>query len=148
MESEKYGMLWAHNTPFSQKVHFSQQSTMILLENPRWRTLTCSIHRVCDNFATNLSHSYWFIYLQTLFNRTIYKSKMYETWRVIMVANVATNFWILVTSMVNLDALAIVSGTISCPEVRCPTHCHNYKGAASESNLLTAHNNQRKNVKS
>ena len=50
--------------------------------------------------------------------------------------------------MVNLDALAIVSGTISCPEVRCPTHCHNYKGAASESIFLTAHNNRRKNVKS
>ena len=70
-----------------------------------------------------ISRSYRFIYLQALFNRTIHKSRMYRTWWV-LVANVATNFWILVASMVNLDALAIVSGTISCPEVRCPTHCH------------------------
>ena len=47
----------------------------------------------------------------------IHKSRMYGTWKV-LVASVATNFWILVVSKVNLGALATVSGTISCSALR------------------------------
>lgn len=53
---------------------------MLLLENSRWQTLMCSL-RVRDDFGTNLSRSYRFIYFQALFNGTIHKSKMYKTWR-------------------------------------------------------------------
>ena len=57
-----------------QKGHFNPQYTTLLLENPRWRTLTCSLRKVHDDFATNLSRSQGFIYLQALFNHTIHKS--------------------------------------------------------------------------
>ena len=49
---------------------------------------------------------------QALFYCTIHKRRIKER---VLVANVATNFRILVASTENLGALATVSGAISCP---------------------------------
>ena len=51
--------------------------------------LTSPLHRICDDFATNFSCSYQFIYLQALFNRKIHESRMYRTCRV-LATNVVT----------------------------------------------------------
>ena len=42
----------------------------------------------------------------------------------VLVANMATNFWILVTSTVNLGPLATVSGAISCLSKACNLQCY------------------------
>ena len=67
----------------------TKQYTMLLLGNPRWRMLTSPLHRICDDFATNFSCSYQFIYLQALFNRKIHESRTYRTCRV-LATNVVT----------------------------------------------------------
>ena len=57
----------------------------------------------------------WFIYFKALFSCKKHQGKIYKTQRV-LVANLATNFWILVASTIILVALATVLGAISCPE--------------------------------
>ena len=54
------------------------------------------------------------ILLQTLVIHT--DSSTFSLYLISQYANVATNFWILVASTVNLGVLATVSGAISCPE--------------------------------
>ena len=56
-----------------------------------------------------------FIYFKALFSCKKHQGKIYKTQRV-LVANLATNFWILVASTIVLAALATVLGAISCPE--------------------------------
>ena len=55
-----------------------------------------------------------FIYFKALFSCKKHQGKIYKTQRV-LVANLATNFWILVASTIILVALATVLGAISCP---------------------------------
>ena len=55
-----------------------------------------------------------FIYFKALFSCKKHQGKIYKTQRV-LVANLTTNFWILVTSTIILVALATVLGAISCP---------------------------------
>ena len=59
-----------------------------------------------------------FIYFKALFSCKKHQGKIYKTQRV-LVANLATNFWILVASTIILVALATVLGAISCPESEC-----------------------------
>ena len=54
------------------------------------------------------------ILLQTLVIHT--DSSTFSLYLISQYTNVATNFWILVASTVNLGVLATVSGAISCPE--------------------------------
>ena len=83
-------------------------------------TLECTIHnvaselwpQVCDGFATNKPHhSYRFLFFK------LYKGRIKQR---VLVANVATNFRILVASTENLGTLVTVSGAISCPAHSCP----------------------------
>ena len=53
-----------------------------------------------------------------LFSCKIHQGKIDKNCRV-LVANLATNFWILVARAVILVALATVLGAISCPEIMC-----------------------------
>ena len=55
-----------------------------------------------------------FIYFKALFSCKKHQGKIYKTQRV-LVANLATNFWIFVTSTIILVALATVLGTIPYP---------------------------------
>ena len=55
-----------------------------------------------------------FINFKASFSCQKHQGKIYNTQR-ILVANLATNFWILVTSTIILVALATVLGAISCP---------------------------------
>ena len=55
-----------------------------------------------------------FIYFKASFSGQKHQGKIYKTQRN-LVANLATNFWILVASAIILVALAIVLGAISCP---------------------------------
>ena len=55
-----------------------------------------------------------FIYFKASFSCKKHQGKTYKTQR-ILVANLATNFWILVASTIILVALATVLGAISCP---------------------------------
>ena len=55
-----------------------------------------------------------FIYFKASFSGQKHQGKMYKTQR-ILVANLASNFWILVASTIILVALATVLGAISCP---------------------------------
>ena len=57
-----------------------------------------------------------FIYFKALFSCKKHQGKIYKTQRV-LVANLATNFWILVASTIILVALATVLGAISCPDI-------------------------------
>ena len=57
-----------------------------------------------------------FIYFKALFSCKKHQGKIFKTQRV-LVANLATNFWILVASTIILVALATVLGAISCPAV-------------------------------
>ena len=57
-----------------------------------------------------------FIYFKALFSCKKHQGKIYKTQRV-LVANLATNFWILVASTIILVALATVLGAISCPVI-------------------------------
>ena len=61
-----------------------------------------------------------FIYFKALFSCKKHQGKIYKTQRV-LVANLATNFWILVASTIILVALATVLGAISCPAILYPT---------------------------
>ena len=56
-----------------------------------------------------------FIYFKASFSCKIHQGKIYKTQRV-LVANLATNVWILVASTIILVALATLLGAISCPE--------------------------------
>ena len=71
-------------------------------------------------FATillNRAHrSRWFIYFEALFSCKKHQGKIYKTKRV-LVANLATNFCILVASTIILVALATVLGATSCPDL-------------------------------
>lgn len=85
-----------------------------------WKIQDGGCWHVC--FATfvtillNRPHcSHRFIYLKALLCCNIHQGKIYKTQRV-LVTNLATNIWILVTSMVTLIALATVLGTILCPD--------------------------------
>ena len=60
-----------------------------------------------------------FIYFKALFSCKKHQGKIYKTQRV-LVANLATNFWILVASTIILVTLATVLGAISCPVVKEP----------------------------
>jgi len=55
-----------------------------------------------------------FIYFKASFSCQKHQGKIYNSQR-ILVANLATNFWILVASTIILVALATVLGAISCP---------------------------------
>ena len=55
-----------------------------------------------------------FIYFHASFSGKKHQGKIYKTQR-ILVANLATNFWILLASAIILVALATVLGAISCP---------------------------------
>ena len=57
-----------------------------------------------------------FIYFKASFSCEKHQGKIYKTQR-ILVANLATNFWMLVASTIILVALATVLGAISCPEL-------------------------------
>ena len=57
-----------------------------------------------------------FIYFKALFSCKKHQGKIFKTQRV-LVANLVTNFWILVASTIILVALATVLGAISCPEL-------------------------------
>ena len=59
-------------------------------------------------------HSRRFIYFKASFSCQKHQGKIYKT-QSILVANLATNFWILVASTIILVALATVLGAISCP---------------------------------
>ena len=56
-----------------------------------------------------------FIYFKALFSCKKHRGKIYKTQRV-LVANLETNFWILVGSTIILVVLATVLGAISCPD--------------------------------
>jgi len=74
-------------------------------------------------FLLNRPHlSRQFIYFKALFSCKRHQGKIYKTQRV-LVANLVTNFWILVASTISLVALATVLGSISCPELY--TICEN-----------------------
>ena len=68
-----------------------------------------------------------FIYFKALFSCKKHQGKIYKTQRV-LVANLATNFWILVASTIILVALATVLGAISWERLQNtrPT-CHGTK---------------------
>ena len=60
--------------------------------------------------------SHRFIYFKALFSCKIHQGKIYKTQRV-LVANLVTNFWILVAITIILVALATVLGAILCPAI-------------------------------
>jgi len=81
-----------------------------------------------------------FIYFKASFSCKKHKCKIYKTQRV-LVANLATNFWILVTSTIILVALATVLGAISCPVVSYLETAEKIKRLAVEHHAYTDHEN-------
>jgi len=67
-----------------------------------------------------------FIYFKASVRGQKHQGKIYKTQR-ILVANLATNFWILVASAIILVALATVLGAISCPAL-LTFRCFNLHG--------------------
>ena len=84
------------------------------LENPWRRMLMCSLCRIRDDFIQQTSSLALIVLPKDLFSCKIHQGKTDKTYRV-LVANLATNFWILVTRAVILVALATVLGAVSCP---------------------------------
>ena len=88
--------------------------------------LTCSVHSIRDDFGLPILlnrpfRSHPFVYFKASFSCEKHQGKLYKTQR-ILVANLATNFWILVASTIILVALATVLSAISCP-VNPLYHC-------------------------
>ena len=91
------------------------------------RAFECTIHNVASKLSKMVNVNGEFVtfllqinlairtdfFSQALFCCTRHKGRIKQR---VLVANVATNFRILVASTENLGALATVSGAISCPE--------------------------------
>ena len=76
--------------------------------------LTCSLRSIRDNFVQQTLSVVPIDLPKDLFSCKIHQGKIAKTYRV-LVANLATNFLILVARAVILVALATVLGAISCP---------------------------------
>ena len=94
---------------------------MQCLENPRWRMLTHSLRSIRDDFVQQASSLALIDLPKDLFSCKIHQGKIDKTYRV-LVANLATNFCILVARAVILVALATVLGAISCPDTVSNLH--------------------------
>ena len=99
----------------NQKGHFTSQYTTYHLkiqDGGCWHVRFIAFTTILLNTPYR---SRRFIYFKASFSCKIHQGKIYKTQRV-LVANLATNFWILVASTIILVALATVLGAISCPE--------------------------------
>ena len=96
---------------------------MQCLENPRWRMLTRSLRSICDDFVQQTSSLALIDLPKDLFSCKIHQGKILDKTYRVLVANLATNFCILVARAVILVALATVLGAISCPALKLNLTC-------------------------
>ena len=87
--------------------------------------LTCSLRSIHDNFVQQTLLLAPIDLPKDLFSCKIHQGKIDKSYRV-LVANLATNFGILVARAVVSVALVTVLGTISCPEYISCNLLHSY----------------------